>query len=1266
MEFRLLGPLEVVEDGKQIDVGGAKQRALLAILLLHANEVVSQDRLIEALWEEEPPEKAQKALQVYVSQLRKVLGKERLETRAPGYRLRVGEDELDLDRFQRLADAEPREALALWRGEPLAKFAYQRFAQSEIARLEEVRLACLERRIEDDLAQGRHAALAGELERLVAEHPLRERLRAQLMLALYRSGRQAEALDAFQDARRALTEELGIEPSQELRQLQRAILGQDTGLALPGEPDRETPEEADSRQPAPPEVATKRREVRKTVTVLSSAISPTQRDLDPESLRKLTARAFEEVLPILERYDATVESSFGASLTAFFGVPVVHEDDALRAARAAVEMREKIGLLRAELETQWTTSIELRAGIGTGEVVTGGDGAMLATGEPVDNAIRLMHTAQAGQVLLDESTDRVVRESIRVEQVGEHVALLEIAPEARFRRHLDAPMVGRSREQRRLHDAFAQAIGDRSCQMFTIVCAPGVGKSRLVREFIADVAGEALVARGRCLPYGEGITYWPVLEAIRDAAGLDESEAPGEALSRIGAIVEGAEEAELVTARIGGVIGLSEHTSGIEETFAAIRGFFEALARRRALVLVFDDIHWGESTFLDLLVSEWTRDAPLLLVCIARPELLELRPFWAGGKLNATSVLLEPLSEAESLELVGHLADSDDLDETARQGIVDTAEGNPLFLEEMLAFLTEGADPHSPFELPPTIHALLAARLDQLPDAERGALGVASVEGKVFHESSVAVLSAARDVGAIRPHLLALVRKELIRPDRGVFADDRSYRFRHILIRDAAYDSIPKEERARLHELHADWLEQKSSDRILELEEILGYHLEQAHRYRRALAPMDSRTSSVGRRAAELLGTAGRRAFVRSDGPAGLNLISRAVALLPADDPLRVELVPNVRTVQGISDLSWADRVLTDAVEAAATTGNRELAAHALVQRGFLRLFTDAPASVDELLDVANRAIAVFEGSKDELGLARAWRLVAQAHYLGRSCSRCAEASERALAHAQTAADRFELREIVEWLVIALLLGPAHGSDAVVRCQRLLEETAGDPHLEAQILGALAPLLAMQGLDADADAAMERGAHVMEAAGESIWVVSFWRSMVHLWRNDPVAAEQELRPSYEALKRIGEQSHFSSLAHGLANALYMQNRYDETEELTRECEAACRPNDVHSHIFWRSIRAKVLARRGAYDDALKLAQEAVALAEDSDFLAAQAGALEDLAKVRYMAGKTEDELSALETAVERFEQKGNSVGAARTRALLDGAPRETWSVHSPR
>ena len=725
----------------------------------------------------------------------------------------------------------------------------------------------------------------------------------------------------------------------------------------------------------------------------------------------MTSRGFDELLPVLERHGATVVRSLGGALTAVFGIPAVHEDDALRATRAAVEMRERLAGLRDEPETHSGAWLELRVGVGTGEVVTGGDGDQpFATGEPVRSALALQQAAQPGELLIDERTHRLVRDTVDVESIDDRILLLdvrEIAPG--YRSRLDSPMVGREREQRRLYDAFEQASVGQSCQLFTILGAAGVGKSRLVQELVDGVAGRAIIARGRCLPYGDGITYWPVFEAVRDAADLDDADSTDDGLTKLAVLLGEGEEAELAAQRVGELIGLSDELSGAEESFSAVRTFFEALARRRPLVLVFDDIHCGEETFLDLLehVSDSTRDAPILLVCVARPELLELRPHWGGGKPNATSVLLEPLSESESVQLVENLTGSVELEDSARQQIVEAAGGNPFFLEEMLALLLQDDAVGTAIEVPPTIQALLAARLDRLPVDERAVLEAAAVEGKVFHEAVVAEMTTA-SLEDVQTALRALGRRELIRSEQPLFSGERAYRFRHILIRDAAYDSIPKESRAVLHERYADWLEQRSGGHALEFEEILGYHLEQAFTCRSQLGPIDAGMRKLGRRAAERLGTAGRRAFLRSDLPAGVNLISRSVALLPADDPFRVELVPNVRVVQGLTDLSWADRVLTEAVEAAATSGDRRLAAHALVQRGFLRLFTSSEVTPQELFDVSERAIAVFEGLGDDLGLARAWRLVGQAHYLDRRAASCAEASERALGYARRARDRFE------------------------------------------------------------------------------------------------------------------------------------------------------------------------------------------------------------------------------------------------------------------
>jgi predicted ATPase/DNA-binding SARP family transcriptional activator len=1263
MEFRVLGPLEAYEAGKRVPVGGTKQRALLAVLLLNANRVVPRDRLIDALWEEEPPETARKAVQVYVSQLRKLLGADLLLTRPPGYLLRVEPGMLDLDRFEAVLrdarEADPgtaadklREALALFRGRPLADFANDRFAQPEIARLEELRLVALEERIEAELRLGRHGELVPELEALVDEHPLRERLRGQSMLALYRSGRQAEALEAYQDARSTLVEELGIEPGRELRELQQAILNQDPTLELPMAARQESD---DSRSPTP-SAEPAARQVRKTVTAVFVAVlasEPGGGSLDPEALRRVTGRSFREVEAAIERHGGSVETVASDGLTAVFGLPVLHDDDALRGVRAAAEARRSLSEIADEFAS--VTLLEARIGVCTGEVVTGEAGPQLrATGEPLTVSSRLAQSAAPGEILLDATTYRLVRDAAVVDPADSVFRLVDVRPDVpRQPSRRDSPMVGRERERRRLHDAFEQAISDRSCQLFTVLGSAGVGKSRLVWEFLGDVADRASIARGRCLPYGEGITYWPLLEAVRETAGLDDSDSPEESHAKLVAAFGAEEGAETAAQRVAEMIGLAEAALGIEEGFAAAQALFEAVAREQPLVLVFDDIHWGESTFLDLVeyLADWTRDVPILLICLARPELRDVRPGWAGGKLNATSILLEPLSEAESVELVHNLA-SVALDESMRQRIADACEGNPLFVEEMLALALEDGQPPGELVVPPTIQALLAARLDRLGEEERAVIDLAAVQGKVFYEDAITALLPPRLSAVVSSPLGSLLLKELIRPDRPSFGG-RTYRFRHLLIRDSAYESIPKEARSEMHEGFARWLEGAAGKGASAYEEIVGYHFEQAYRYRVELGPADESARAIAAEAAERLGAAGRRAFVRSDPPAGVNLISRAASLLPPDDPRRLDLIPNVRVVQGMgADTMWADRVLTEAVEAAATTGDRVLAAHALVQRGLLRLFTDPDVTANELFEAARRAVGVFDEFGDELGLARAWRLTAQAHYLDCDLRACAEASDRALMHARRAGDSFEEREIVEWLVIALFLGPIPATEAVDRCMRLLQDTAGDLFLKVQVLGGLAYLTAIQGRTSEARELIAEARSTMDELGEWVWIVSWHVAFTSLLEDDPRAAEREIRPAYDALKRIGEKSHFSTMAHALALSLYEQGKYEEAESLARECEEAARANDVHSRITARGVRAKVLARRREFEAAEALAREAVLLAAESDLSMSHGDALMDLAEVLQLVGHRPEAADAVREAIPLYEHKEHELAAARARERL--------------
>jgi len=517
----------------------------------------------------------------------------------------------------------------------------------------------------------------------------------------------------------------------------------------------------------------------------------------------------------------------------------------------------------------------------------------------------------------------------------------------------------------------------------------------------------------------------------------------------------------------------------------------------------------------------------------------------------------------------------------------------------------------------------------------------------VFHEGVVAALVPEAVRAFVPENLMALVRKELIRPDRSLFTGDRAFRFRHLLIRDAAYDSIPKEARAAMHERFAAWLEDKAGVRTLEFEEILGYHLEQAYRYRAELGPVDAAGRALARRAAERLGVAGRRAFVRTDAPAAVKLIARAVSLLPPGDPARVDLVPTVRVAQslGRADLGWAFEALDEAIDA----GDDQLRAHALVQRGLLRLFTGLDVTADELMLVGEQAIEVFAAVGDDLGLARAWRLLDQTEYRARRAGPSVAAAERALVYARRAGDRFEEREIVQFLLTSLILGPEPAREAVTRCERSLATASGDPVLEINGLGALAYFFAIQGRSGEAQDLLARCRALMGPLGAGFWAPPVYFALAATWRDDPVAAERELRAGHLALTQVDEKSNFSSLAVVLAQAVYAQDRYDEAEALAEEARLASQPIDVQCETIWRTVKAKVMARRGAPEPAENLAREAIAYVEQSDFIPVHAQALMDLEEVLRLAGRPAEGLPMLDQAVRLWEQKGNVVAAAHAR-----------------
>jgi class 3 adenylate cyclase len=792
---------------------------LLAFLLLHANRAVSSDSLTDAVWGEARVG-AGNRLQMAIARLRKALeplnddGEPRLRTVGGGYLLSVGPGELDADVFgagvqdgQRALAAgnaagavETLErALGLWRGPPLAEVAFEDYALSETRRLEELRLVAIETRIDAQLALGRQAGLVGELEGLVNEEPTRERFAAQLMIALYRCGRQADALDVYQRTRARMARELGLEPGPALKALQAEILEQGRSL----EPNV-APECAELTVVAPPvDVGPQiqAREHRKTVTALfvdlvGSTVMGEQ--LDPETLRALMVRYYGVLGSTIDAHGGSVEKFIGDAVVAIFGIPVAHEDDALRTVRAAVDARRRLGELNQELEQDLGVQIETRTGINTGEVVVGdrADGEQLVVGDAMNVAARLEQSAQPGETLLGESTYALVRHAVRAERLEPLEVKGKAAPLIGYRllglvkgagareRRRRSPLVGRAEELRLFRDAYVRAGRERTCHMFTVLGSAGVGKSRLIEE-AAAACDDATVVSGRCLPYGEGITFWPLAEILRAAAGIGEPDSGEETERKLAALVE-SDGAAAVASILASVIGASEGTANVDESFWAVRKLFESIARRSPLIVVFEDVHWAAPTLLDLIehVADMSRDAPIVITCIARPELLDTRPGWGGGKRNAASIHLEPLSREASAELIQSLLDGAALPTEVLGRIAAGSEGFPLFVEEMVAMLGDqgliGGDV-APAELarvtvPPTIRALLAARLDGLPVDERRVLELASVVGREFWQAAISALTPTESSGATVRLLEGLVRRDLIVPERSTITGDDSFR----------------------------------------------------------------------------------------------------------------------------------------------------------------------------------------------------------------------------------------------------------------------------------------------------------------------------------------------------------------------------------------------------------------------------------------------------------------------------------------------------------
>ena len=944
---------------------------------------------------------------------------------------------------------------------------------------------------------------------------------------------------------------------------------------------------------------------RKTVTAIfcdvvgSTALGES---VDPEALGALLARYFNRMREIVERHGGTVEKFIGDAVMAVFGVPIAHEDDALRACRAAIEMRTALPEL----------AVQGRIGVNTGEVVTG-TGERLVTGDAVNVAARLQQAAAPDEVLIGAATLALVRGAVEVQPVEPLALKGKAEPVPAFRLlamhemecRAAPPFVGRDHELALIREAWMRASTERRCELVTIVGEAGVGKSRLVAEALAALGARAV--QGRCLPYGDGVTYWPVVEVLKQ--------------------LKARPSAPAAAAAIRSLLGESDQVTSAEETSWAFRKLLEEQA---PLVVIFDDIHSGAETFLDLVesVALLSAEAPILLVCIARSELLERRHEWP------IAIRLEPLRDEDVSELIG-----DRVPESVRERITHAAGGNPLFVTEMLAMTSGSAE----VEVPPTLRALLAARLDQLDSPERRVLECAAVEGEVFHRGAIGAL--APDEPQVTRQLVALTRRELIRPDTAHLPGEDGFRFRHLLIRDAAYGGIPKSTRAALHVRFADWLERRGAG-MVELDELLGYHLDQACRCRaelgRVVDPM------LAARARAHLTAAGRRAYRRRDDDTAVSLYSRAAAFLQPDEPdVALELDLTLALFRS-GDLRSAVERNANATQQAATRGDRLAELVLRLYGGVLDVFQATEGAVGRLGTLVAEALPIFEAAGDHLGLAGAYLGAWLAASVRGLHDDAAAAADHGLEHARLAG----LPHHEAHALPSAARGRWYGSTPIPELLDWLQaqRQAGSTNQVLRLMQASA--LAMQGRSDEAAATL--GEWRAEAAIESgTFVGAFARRLIveqELSRGNFAAAAELAIEACALSERGGDRADHAEHLIQLGEAQYRLGRFADAERsLFRAAEIGAGPSFQAER---RALEARIHARRGDCVTAERLAREAVAIAEATQSLNLQGQVYADLGEVLTLAGQTGAARESLEHALERYERKGNLVGAERTRASL--------------
>ncbi|MEU9335607.1 adenylate/guanylate cyclase domain-containing protein [Streptomyces sp. NPDC048290] len=1004
-------------------------------------------------------------------------------------------------------------------------------------------------------------------------------------------------------------------------------------------------------------------EERRVVTVLfcdlvgSTALSGR---LDPETLRTVTLRYFALMRARIEEHGGTVEKFIGDAVMAVFGIPARHEDDARRALAAAHGMLTALDGLNTDLEREHGVRLAVRIGVNTGEVVAAVDPAArqtLVSGEVVNIAARLEQHAGAGEVLAGPATVDAAGPSVVTEPAGalslkgvqaplparRLVALHEDDPE-RVRR-FDTPFIGRGPELAELRLLTRKLAADPASHLVTVYGEAGLGKTRLLREWLRDCPA---YGEGRCRPYGESGTLAPLAEAVRHVLAAVGADAGLDALPE----PERTEARQALRLLRAGLLKDGTPSPSTDDTVMALAGLLDGLSRERPLVLVLDDCHWAAEPLLDMvarLLDELDR-SPVALVCAARPELLESRPGWGSGRMRSASLMLAPLSRAESAALAGELVEVTAHREDVLDGVLDRAEGNPLFLEHLTAMAAEGDD------LPPTVHALLGARIDALPPRERTLLQLAAVLGREFHRADLAGLAttgeaadpashapAADGAGASAGLLRGLARRRLIEAGGRTLGASAVFRFGSALVQETAYRGMAKKVRARRHQRAAEVLARHTAN-----DAAVGTHLARAHGLRAELGLRDEDTDALRARAALLLTRAGTAALARSDLPWADDLLTQALALAAPGEPAAVEAARRLgETKVARGEPQRGRDLLADARDTAARTGDHLGAAHAQLA------LTALDPRHGDVAAVAETALPLFTAAHDDQGIARACVRIAQDRQRRGRHGEAGTLLRRALHHADRAEAEPERALALGAAGISLWRGPTPVGEALARCEQLLtDHGAGRPTVRATLGCPLAVLLALHGRHDEAHARLTEAARLARSLGyaESALFVPLFAAEVASLTGTPDRALDLLDEAARAGHALGATGALPGIARERARLLLDRGEPAEALALPDPRDTALGPAESADA---DGLRARAHALIGRPDTARACADRASAAADGTDSPLVRGTAALDLALTLRALDLPGEAARAARAAQRCFAAKGHRPGTDRAAALAD-------------